>query len=89
VKPIEIYADSRGISTCRGERCGQRILWAEVAATGRRMCFNDLELPALKTRRESATNRLIETVDLDDNHWSTCKDREKFSRPKPQRQMEF
>lgn len=78
MKSIDVYADTRGVSRCTGKTCGQRILWATIVASGRKMCFNDAEAVALKTRLEPTTNRVIETLDLDDNHWATCSDRKQF-----------
>jgi hypothetical protein len=77
---IEIYADTRGVSRCTGATCGRRILWATIAASGKKMCFDDLELVALKTRTEASTNRVIETVDRTVNHWATCPDAKRFKR---------
>lgn len=83
---IEIYADTRGVNNCNGAHCGKRILWAVVVKSGKRMCFNDPELPALKTRLHEHTRRLIEAVDLDANHWATCPDARKFDdKPKTPR----
>lgn len=81
MKTIEIYADTRGVSRCKGPSCGKRILWATVVATGRKMCFDDTELPALRTRHDDA-RRLVEEVDLDANHWATCPDRNDFGAKK-------
>ena len=81
-KTIEIYADTRGVSRCTGPTCGQKILWAQVVKSGKKMCFNDIELVALSTRREMATGRLIESVDLDANHWATCSDVNRFGQRK-------
>ena len=78
MKAIEVYADTRGVSRCTGRTCGQRILWAEVVKSGKKMCFNDPEAVALKQRAEPGSNRLIESLDLDDNHWATCPDRKQF-----------
>jgi len=80
MKTTEIYADTRGVATCTGRDCRQRILWATIVKSGRRMCFNDPELPALSTRHEPETRRLIETVDLDTNHWATCANAQRFKR---------
>jgi hypothetical protein len=82
---IEIFADTRGISPCTGRTCGRRILWAQVVKSGKRMCFDDLELPALSTRHDPASNRLIETVDLTVNHWATCPDARAFNRSQADR----
>lgn len=74
---IEIWSDTRGHSICRGKHCGARLLWAEVVGTGRRMCF-DGEPVALKTRHDPTSGRLIETLELSANHWSTCPDALEF-----------
>lgn len=77
-KTIEVYADTRGISTCTGPHCHQRILWATVVKSGKKMCFNDPEQVALQTRHEPGSRRLIEVLDFNDNHWSTCVDARQF-----------
>jgi hypothetical protein len=41
------------------------------------MCFDDVDLPALRTRHDDS-RRLIEEVDLDANHWATCPDARRF-----------
>lgn len=78
MKAIEIYADTRGVARCTGRTCGQRILWATIVASGRKMCFDDPEAVALQTRLEPSTNRVIEALDLEGNHWATCPDRKQF-----------
>lgn len=78
MRTIEIYADTRGVSACTGRTCGQRILWATVVKSGRKMCFSDPGAVALATRHEEATGRLVEVLDLDGNHWATCSDRQTF-----------
>lgn len=77
---IKIYADTRGVGVCSGRDCRKRILWAEIVGSGKKMCFNDLELPALRTYQEEGTMRLVEVVDRDDNHWATCPNARDFSR---------
>lgn len=79
-KTIQIYADTRGIGKCNGPDCGARILWATVCGTGNKMPFSDVELVALKTEHERETGRLIETVDIDSNHWATCPNSKSFGR---------
>jgi hypothetical protein len=81
MRTVEIFADTRGVSRCKGATCGKRILWAQVVATGRKMCFSDPELPALRTRF-SEDRRLIEEVDLGANHWATCPDSKSFGKSK-------
>lgn len=76
-RTIEIYADTRGFARCRG--CGAAIEWAEIVATGKKMCF-DTAIVALATRHSPQTNRLIEVVDLETNHWASCPDAAKFKR---------
>lgn len=83
MKTVEIYADTRGVSKCSSPRCGKRILWAQVVKTGRKMCFDDTDLPALRTRHDPGSRRLIEEVDLDANHWATCPDARKFNASAP------
>jgi hypothetical protein len=77
VKTIEIFADTRGRATCRG--CHAPIEWAEVVASGKKMCF-DKQIVALSTRHDPGTRRLIEVVDLSTNHWATCPNRAQFKR---------
>lgn len=76
---IEIYADTRGTGRCRHEACGAVITWAQVVKSGRRMCF-DGEPVALRTRHDPQTRRLIEEVDLAENHWATCPGADTFKR---------
>jgi hypothetical protein len=79
-KGIEVYVDSFGVSTCTGANCRKRILWAEVVRSGRKMCFDDPEIVALRSRHEPATHRLIYEFPLDGNHWAHCPDRDRFKR---------
>jgi hypothetical protein len=78
MKTTEIYADTRGRATCRGEHCATTIEWAELVGTKQRMCF-DVPLVALATRHD-ANRRLIEVVDLSTNHWASCPDAPSFKR---------
>jgi hypothetical protein len=78
MKTIEIFADTRGVSRCKASNCGQRILWATIVRSGRKMCFDDIQLPALRTRHDPESHRLIEEVDLGANHWATCPGRAGF-----------
>lgn len=75
---IAIYADTRSIGRCNGPNCGKLILWATLASTGKKMCFDDTELPALRTYHEEGSGRLIEVVDRDANHWASCVDSKRF-----------
>lgn len=77
MKTIEIYADTRGRARCSG--CKASIEWAEIVASGRKMCF-DGEIVALSTRQDTGSRRLIEAVDLSTNHWATCPKRDQFRR---------
>lgn len=74
---IEVWADTIGVARCTGATCGQRIMWAQVVSSGRRMCFTGRPTP-LATRHEG--NRLIEAYDFAANHWATCADRQRFKR---------
>lgn len=67
----QIYADSRSVGTCSGRDCHRKILWATLVGSGKKMCFDDPELVALRTFHDDS-HRLIEVVDLDANHWATC-----------------
>jgi hypothetical protein len=81
-RTMEIYADTRGVATCGGQHCGKRILWAVLVKSGKKMCFSDPELVALRTRRDR-DGRLIEEVEFAENHWATCPDARKFESEKP------
>lgn len=75
LKTIEIFARSRGRAACRG--CRATIEWAEIVATGRRMCFD--EVVVLSTHEDLA-GRAVEVVDLTKNHWATCPAASQFKR---------
>lgn len=77
-KTIEVYADTRGVSTCRGQSCREKIIWAEIVGSKRKMCFQGDAVP-LRTRYDES-HRLIEAFDFNDNHWAHCPDRERFAR---------
>ena len=79
-KTIAVYVDTLGRATCTGRTCRKRILWATVVKTGRKMCFDDPEIVALRSYYEPATNRLIYEFPLDGNHWAVCPDRDRFKR---------
>lgn len=76
---IDIYADSRGFGTCRS--CGAKIEWARRVNGNKAMPWNG-EIVAIRTKREEATNRVIETLDssVTISHFATCPDAEKFRR---------
>lgn len=75
-RTIAVYADTRGPGTCRG--CGARMTWAEVVASGKRMCFTG-DPVALRTEH-GADHRLIEHLDFAENHWATCPEAPSFRR---------
>lgn len=75
-KTTDVYGDTRGGGVCRG--CGAPLVWAEIVASGKRMPFNP-PCVALTTRHDDG-HRLIEAVDLADNHWATCPQRNQFKR---------
>lgn len=77
MKTIEIYADTRGRATCRG--CHAPIEWAEIVATGKKMCFNG-QIVVLSSRQLVNSLRVIELVDLATNHWAACPQRDQFRR---------
>jgi hypothetical protein len=79
VSTIDIFADTRGVARCRSGSCRARIEWAEIVATGKKMCFDDVQVLHV---HEDGTGRLIQTVALAKNHWATCPDRERFTRKK-------
>lgn len=74
-KTIQIFADTSGRAQCKG--CRAPIEWAEVVASGKRMCF-DGQIVALSTHRDPTTRRLVEVVDLATNHWASCDQRDRF-----------
>lgn len=87
-RTIEIWADSRSVTTCRGERCGRAIEWARVVASGARMCFDaPIEVIERKTvyPAPGAKGVIVEVVDLTRNHWATCIDKAAFQRRRPAR----
>jgi len=78
VRTIGVLADTKGQARCRGANCGAAITWAEVAASGKRMCFTG-DPVALRTEH-TADGRLVEHLPFDDNHWAACPDRARFGR---------
>lgn len=77
-KTTEIYADTRGHANCRG--CDAPIVFAEIVKGGKRMPF-DHPLVALRTRHD-AGGRLVEEVDLGTSHFGSCKNADRFRRPR-------
>lgn len=75
---IGVYADTRRRGTCNGAHCSAALTWAEVAKSGKRMCFTG-DPVALRTEHD-AGGRLIEHLDFADNHWATCPDAKGFKR---------
>lgn len=73
----DIYADTRSRGRCRHASCNAALTWAEIVKTGKKMPFNG-EPVALRTRHEGG--RLVEEVDLDDNHWKDCPGQNGFRR---------
>jgi hypothetical protein len=77
-RTTEIYADTRRTAVCSGPHCRKRILFAQIVKSKKIMPFSDPELPALETRHEEDTHRLIERVDLDSSHFIDCPDAKRF-----------
>lgn len=73
-KTTEIYADTRVHANCRG--CEAPIVFAELVKGGKRMPF-DLPLVALTTRHDDG-GRLVESVDLGESHFATCRNADRF-----------
>ena len=71
---IQIYADSKGLGTCRS--CGAPIEWAETTS-GKRMPFNP---PIVAVRSQGSLlegeGRVIEHIDtsITATHFATCPD---------------
>jgi hypothetical protein len=79
MKTIDVYADTEGFALCNGPTCGQRILWAEVVASGKRMCFTaQAAPPRIVNWHRDDNGRAIHTYDLADNHWGPCPDAKGF-----------
>jgi hypothetical protein len=74
-KMIAVWHDTRGRARCKG--CDARIEWAEVIASGKRMCFDNDILVYQSFDRDG---RQVDVVDLTRNHWATCPLREQFRR---------
>lgn len=80
-KVIEIYKDTKGREVCNGTTCRERLTWAEIVASGKKMCFSGDPAPVYM-RNEMGTGRVIEALPFDKNHWATCPDRAQFARRK-------
>jgi len=74
-KTIAIYSDTRGRARCRG--CQASITWAEIVGSGKKMPF-DGDPVALSTHHDPANRRLIEVLDLAENHWGSCSEATSF-----------
>ena len=68
MKPIAIYADSRGFGTCRS--CGARLEWAISADTSKRMPFN----PPIVLVPTLIADAAVVHIDMDKthSHFATC-----------------
>lgn len=78
-KTIQIYADTRGLADCKATTCRARIEWAEIVASGKRMCFN-APIAVLSEHTDPVSRRRVQVVDLATNHWAACPAREQFAR---------
>jgi hypothetical protein len=77
---IEVWDDSLSSERpCNGATCREKLVWAEVVKSGRKMCFTAPAVP-LRTRTDEQTGRLIAVMSFGDNHWSTCPDSKGFKR---------
>lgn len=75
---IRVWADTVRKGTCRSEKCGASITFAQTVNTGKHMPF-DGELVALATEHEPETRRVIYSVDFETSHFRTCPDANRFS----------
>jgi hypothetical protein len=66
-----VWADTVRAGTCRDDRCGASITFAENVKTGKVMPFTG-ELVALTTERDAGSGRQIWTVDLATSHFADC-----------------
>lgn len=73
----DIYADTRKVTRCSSYTCGASIVFARLVASDRVMPFN-LPLEVIGTKERDG--RQIETIDLAQNHFASCPDRQRFSR---------
>jgi hypothetical protein len=81
-KTIDVWHDT--ISTprpCNGPTCPSKIVWAVVAASGRKMCFTHPTEP-IKINAWGG-HRAVAEMPFDRNHWATCPDKQQFKRKKP------
>lgn len=70
-RTIQIFADSRGLADCSAATCRARIEWAEIVASGKRMCF-DAPIQVISEHVDPASRRRVQVVDLSTNHWGSC-----------------
>jgi hypothetical protein len=77
-RTIDVWDDTLSVERpCSGETCDQKIVWAQVVKSGKKMCFNAPAVP-LRTKTDEQTGRLIAEMDFEENHWGSCPDRERF-----------
>jgi hypothetical protein len=77
-RTIEVWDDSLGVERrCSGAHCTEKIQWAEIVKSGKRMCFTAPAVP-LHTKHDEQTGRLIAVMAFEDNHWATCPDAKSF-----------
>ena len=79
IRTIDVFTDSRGPGKCKA--CGEHIVWAQIARSGKKMCFN-LPAVALKTGKDEVTGRFTEAIEFATNHWASCPGAEQFKTPK-------
>lgn len=77
-RTIDVWDDTLSPEQpCRGSTCKQKIVWAQVVKSGKRMCFNAPAVP-LRTKTDAQSGRVVAEMDFDDNHWASCPDRDGF-----------
>jgi hypothetical protein len=74
---VKILQETRGDGVCRS--CGARIVWAEVAGSGKRMPF---DAPLAAFRAVLVGDHVIEEIDTDisKSHFATCPDAKDWRR---------
>lgn len=80
MKRYDTWADTAGEGICQG--CGAPVFWRTSTkpkpdGTEGRMPFDRITVLA---RTRTIEGREIETIDLDGNHWATCKQASLFRR---------
>lgn len=77
---IEVWDDSfSNERPCNGATCTDKLQWAEIVKSGKRMCFTAPAVP-LRTKTDEQTGKLIAVMAFNDNHWRTCADAKNFKR---------